>query len=413
MSLAKGIVGQSVASQHARRMVAALAPVVGPAVTVDVDLDSAPSPEEDWTTSGGRSLTGYPTERPLGARGHPASAVRAALAWLRALQRASAPAGADTLPGIELLGERAEHLRLSRNAPWSCGGAMTIVPCAHGHLAVSLARPSDVELLPAALERPVEDDAWTALRAWSSTRPAVEAAARLQLLGIPAAPVGVHDGLPARPWLVATPGGRRSPSRRGGRPRVVDLTSLWAGPLCARLLRCAGADVVKVESVHRPDGARSGSPSFFDLLNGGSEQVSLDLHARAGVAHLRALINDADVVLEASRPRALAHLGLDAGDVVAAGTTWLSITARGRESPWVGFGDDIAAGAGLLAQSDAPLPAGDALADPLAGVHAAVAVTAALTSDRAWLLDLSMHDVARMCADDVEPATPNAERRTP
>jgi crotonobetainyl-CoA:carnitine CoA-transferase CaiB-like acyl-CoA transferase len=193
----------------------------------------------------------------------------------------------------------------------------------------------------------------------------------------------------------------------------VDLTSLWAGPLCARLLRCAGADVVKVESVHRPDGARSGSPSFFDLLNGGSEQVSLDFHAPAGVAHLRALINDADVVLEASRPRALAHLGIEAGDVVRAGTTWLSITARGRESHWVGFGDDIAAGAGLLAQSGAPLPAGDALADPLAGVHAAVAVAAALTSDRAWLLDLSMHDVARMCADDVEPATPNAERRTP
>ena len=43
-------------------------------------------------------------------------------------------------------------------------------------------------------------------------------------------------------------------------PRIVDLSALWAGPLCAHLLQLAGASVVKLESTRRPDGARFGAP---------------------------------------------------------------------------------------------------------------------------------------------------------
>jgi crotonobetainyl-CoA:carnitine CoA-transferase CaiB-like acyl-CoA transferase len=178
---------------------------------------------------------------------------------------------------------------------------------------------------------------------------------------------------------------------------VVDLTSLWAGPLCARLLRHTGAHVIKVESTGRPDGSRAGQPAFFERMNAGSEHVALDFASDDGRRQLRGLLTAADVVLEASRPRALRQLGIDASEAVRAGTVWLSITARGRDSDWVGFGDDVAAGAGLLAQADEPLPAGDALADPLAGLHAAAAVSAALTTGQGWLLDLSMHDTARLC----------------
>ena len=58
---------------------------------------------------------------------------------------------------------------------------------------------------------------------------------------------------------------------------MVELGSLWAAPLCGSLLAAAGADVVKVESIGRPDGARRGPPAFFDLLNGGKRSVALDL----------------------------------------------------------------------------------------------------------------------------------------
>ena len=100
-------------------------------------------------------------------------------------------------------------------------------------------------------------------------------------------------------------------------------------------------------------------------------------------------------MLEASRSRALRQLGLIAEDVVANGTSWLSITARGRSSDAVGFGDDIAARAGLVhLDNDVPCPVGDAIADPLSGVAAALAARAALDVEEARLIDVSMLHVA-------------------
>ena len=114
---------------------------------------------------------------------------------------------------------------------------------------------------------------------------------------------------------------------------------------------------------------------------------------------LHDLVHSADLVLESSRPRALSHLGLVAEDVVAFGTSWLSITACGRASEAVGFGDDVAARAGfVLPDGDDLLPVGDALADPLAGVAAAVAAAEALTSLKARLIDVSMLHVAAALA---------------
>ena len=86
------------------------------------------------------------------------------------------------------------------------------------------------------------------------------------------------------------------------------------------------------------------------------------------------LVAAADVVIEASRPRALARFGLDAVQADASGTTWDSITATGRASTRVGFGDDVAAGAGLVADDADGMPVfcGDAIADPLTGLTAAV-----------------------------------------
>jgi crotonobetainyl-CoA:carnitine CoA-transferase CaiB-like acyl-CoA transferase len=193
------------------------------------------------------------------------------------------------------------------------------------------------------------------------------------------------------------PGGPREPSSPA-EPLVVDLTSLWAGPLCAHLLGLAGARVVKVESRARPDGARAGTPAFFDLLHAGHLSVALDFSSPGDLAALRRLLARADVVLEASRPRALRQLGLDAQEYVAGGTIWASITAYGRtgeDAHRVGYGDDVAAAAGLVAYCDGvPYPVGDAIADPLTGAYAAAAVAAALLSPRGQLLDVSMFDVA-------------------
>ncbi|MGH8940506.1 MAG: CoA transferase, partial [Actinomycetes bacterium] len=185
-------------------------------------------------------------------------------------------------------------------------------------------------------------------------------------------------------------------------PLVVDLTSLWAGPLCAHLLGRLGARVVKVESTTRPDGARLGPPAFFELLHAGHEAVRLDFASQRD--QLRDLVASADLVLEASRPRAPRQLGLDAADIVAGGACGVSITARGRDSDAVGFGDDVAAAAGLVVRDrDDVLPAGDALADPLAGVAAAVAAQEALAGEEAQLIDVSMLHVAAEAAGGEGP----------
>ena len=134
-------------------------------------------------------------------------------------------------------------------------------------MAVSLARPDDVELLPAWLG--TDDPA-----AGVAGRRAADVVAAGVELGIPCSRLGEVDA--SAPAFVARPlaTGPRRASLAGA--LVVDLSSLWAGPLCGHLLTVAGARTVKVESTGRPDGARRGPAPFYDLLHAGQESVALD-----------------------------------------------------------------------------------------------------------------------------------------
>ena len=132
---------------------------------------------------------------------------------------------------------------------------------------------------------------------------------------------------------------------------VVDLSSLWAGPLCGQLLAAAGARVIKVESTTRPDGARHGPKAFFELMHRGKEFLAFDFSTTAGRAALADVLGAADVVIEASRPRALEQLGIIAASSPA--RVWLSITGYGRDLPVrVAFGDDAAVAGGLVAYAE-------------------------------------------------------------
>lgn len=369
-----------------------------------------PDALRDWAVSGAMALTGRAGGPPLAAPGDPAGLLRR---WLGRVADATRERTGRTpdLPGVELLGERAAIAGLHRNAPRSCGGAFRCLPAADGWLGLSLARDADLSLVPALVEHAVEpgtDACWDAVSRWASAVPVAEAAARIELLGLPGGAIPVAAPLPAAP---PAPDVTAPRTHRRDRPLVVDLTSLWAGPLCAHLLGLGGADVVKVESRSRPDGARSGPPGFYDLLHHGHRAVALDLHEPAGIDRLRALVAEADLVLESSRPRAMRQLGLVAEDVVRSGTSWLSITARGRGSDAVGFGDDVAACGGLVAlDGDRPVPCGDALADPLTGVRAAALASELLLADEARLLDVSMLETSRRAAAEPGPVPHTVER---
>jgi crotonobetainyl-CoA:carnitine CoA-transferase CaiB-like acyl-CoA transferase len=199
---------------------------------------------------------------------------------------------------------------------------------------------------------------------------------------------------------------------------VVDFSALWAGPLCASVLRQCGCRIIKVEAHRRPDGSRLGAPAFFDSLNAGFENLSVDLTSVEDIALLRRLVGRADIVIEASRPRALAQLGIVAEDVTASSpTVWVSITGYGRQEPereWVAFGDDAAVAGGLVVRDEeGPCFCADAIADPLAGLTASAAVLYALSRGASTVLDVALSRVAASFAGLTMPVPAGLQPSAP
>jgi len=345
-------------------------------------------PAADWAASGVVALTGWPDGPPLVPPGRAATVAAALAAEFFGLTGVR-------VDGPGLLSERAAFTGHRRRGQVSAGGACRLLPTIDGWAAVSCARLDDPALLGALAGADVADDPWPAVTRWLGEHTGAELAERAALLGVAAAPVRRRTAsLPGRPPV------NRPRSLQG--LLVADFSALWAGPLCAHLLGLAGARVVKVETPWRPDGARRGNAGFYRLLHAGHRSVAFDPRSAAGREYMSALVDAADIVIESSRPRALARFGLDAGAAVAAGTTWVSITAYGRATDRVGFGDDVAAGSGLVARdaSDRPLFVGDAIADPLTGL--AAAVLAARAGISGALLDVAMADVVAATLDAVD-----------
>lgn len=349
-----------------------------------------------WAASGAMALTG-PPDGP--AQLPPVGLVPAVVAMGEEVAALTAALGRPVeLDPLALLGERAAIAGLGRRGRTTCGGAGTLLATADGWLAVSLPRASDTELIPAWLggDGPVAD-----LVADRTTTVLVAAAADLGL-----AVAGLAEAVGGRPpvRVVAGASGRPRGSIEGA--VVVDLSSLWAGPLCGHVLAAAGARVIKVEATTRPDGARFGPAAFFDLLHADQESVALDLTSPAGRGELAALVGRADVVIEASRPRALAQLGVDAAaEVARRPVVWVSITGHGRAAGLrTAFGDDAAVAGGLVAwpvtcaEGSGPWFCADAVADPLTGLVAAIAALEGWRAGGGWLLDVSMAAVAAAAA---------------
>lgn len=333
-----------------------------------------------WARSGAMALTGFADDAPRMCPVPLASAADGALALISAWSCVALP---HDLDGARLLGERAAIAGYGRGGDVSCGFACRLLPTAtEDAIALNLARSDDFDLLPAWLEADDIRD-WESIGAALRRREDVAAlVARGRDLGLALARVEETHPAPARWYREIVRGPAPGvPASRRGRPRVLDLSALWAGPLCTHLLQLGGADVIKLEGHARPDGARYGPAAFFDLLNAGKRCAALDLRDAGGRERLRALIDDADIVIEASRPRALRQLGIDAEALVRtrADLTWIALSGHGREETqanWIAYGDDAAIDAGLgRVMRDATGEAtfvGDAIADPIAGLHAAL-----------------------------------------
>ncbi|MGR4864683.1 CoA transferase [Caulobacter sp. LARHSG274] len=338
---------------------------------------------------------------------------RVADLWVQALARATGGARLAELDGATLLGERAMLGGFRIPGDVSAGGGSHLYAARDGAVALNLARPADRELLPALFEAegldPGDNQAIAARIARSDAGSLV---ARGRLMGLAIAAEDEEDppGPPCTTLAEAVPA--PPPAHR---PKVLDLSALWAGPLAGHLLWLAGAEVTKVESLARPDAMRDGDGALFALLNQGKASVGLDLRTPEGRRALLALIAQSDIVIEAARPRALAQLGIAAGGLVRArpGLVWITITGHGAEGPaadWIGFGDDcgVAAGlsAALRAASGRPGFVGDAIADPLTGIFAAQVAWDAWRQGRGGRFGLSMRGVAAEALTQARTADP-------
>ncbi len=378
----------------------------------DITLPTGPAthPARLWAESGMMALTGQADRPPSMCPVPLASCAEGVLDAFRALAgKQISPA----LNGSQLLAERAALTGHTRQGAISPGGHCRLLATGDGRVGLNLSRDSDWDLLPALFESgPVPD--WQTVADLAAERDTGTLVTRGRLLGLALVeaaqlPAAAQDWLTRtdnRAWHSARP-------KTDSAPRVVDLSSLWAGPLCSSLWQAAGAEVLKVESSQRPDGARFGPAAFFHLLNDGKQTLSLDLHQSAGREELRQFILQADIVLEASRPRALRQMGIVAEDLLAAkpGLTWVSITGYGRHEPmanWIAYGDDAGIAAGLSAilhrATDQWLVCGDAVADPLTGLHAALAGWGAWLSGGGQLLDLPLAGVVGHCISATAPA---------
>jgi CoA-transferase family III len=359
--------------------------------------------------SGLMALTGHADAAPVAP---PAGMVAGLEALTTAIRHWSVKTGTQVqVDWDSMLTGRASILGLGRQGRHSANGSCRLLKAGNGWVAINLARPDDVAAVDAVVGEHVTGEPLEALEHAAARMTAAQFVSRVRLLGLPGTALSS-----------ATPGGwmaRRlwpTSTRRLEALRVVDLSSMWAGPLVSLILTSAGASVTKIESATRPDAARE-VPDFYRLLHPpGQHEVVLDFSRDRSRRQLRRLVAEADVVIESSRPRALEQLGVGPLHVEPRpGKVWISITGYGRESPgrdWVAFGDDAAVAGGLvgLDAGGDPVFCGDAVADPVTGMTAAAAAFQALAEGGGVLLDVSM---ARCAASlvAVSSVTSTLERR--
>jgi len=180
--------------------------------------------------------------------------------------------------------------------------------------------------------------------------------------------------------------------------RIIDLTAFWAGPSATHTLAAFGADVIKIESIQRPDGIRySGGMRIdvddwweygwvFHAMNTNKRSVTLDLESSDGIRLFKQLVSQADAVIENFSPRVMDQFGLGADTLLAIKPDLVVVRmpAFGLTGPWrdrVGFAptmEQIAGLAWVTGLPDGPPVPPRGACDPLAGAHAAYALLTAL-----------------------------------
>ncbi len=202
--------------------------------------------------------------------------------------------------------------------------------------------------------------------------------------------------------------------------RVLDLTQVYAGPTCTRILCDLGAEVIKIEGLKRIDVIRGAiiadnnaegdfwnHGGYFLYRNAGKKSLTLDFTDPQAVELFKRLVPHADVVVESFTPRVMAQHGLDYPSLrpLKPDLIMISLSGYGQTGPWrdysaYGTGLEPASGISSLTgyRDGDPLRTGISFTDPYTGIAGAGAVLAALhyrrRSGKGQHIDLSEHEAA-------------------
>lgn len=214
--------------------------------------------------------------------------------------------------------------------------------------------------------------------------------------------------------------------------KVLDMSRVLAGPFAGRMLCDLGADVVKLEppegDITRIWGRKvAGIAGYFNQQNAGKRDISVDLSNPRGTELVKALVAEADVLIENFRPDVMGRLGLDYETLAEINPRLIMVSISGfgannPDSRRAAYAPIVHAEIGLVerqAEISGAFPADIAtsVADTNASLHGLVGLLAALyareTTGKGDHLDLAMVDASMVTMDAMNYALEELRRPMP
>ncbi len=204
--------------------------------------------------------------------------------------------------------------------------------------------------------------------------------------------------------------------------KVIEMGQLIAGPFAAKTLGDFGADVIKIEAPIVGDALRKwrllkdGTSVWWQVQSRNKRSLSLDLKLVEAQEIVRALIKEADVLIENFRPGTLESWGLDPQDLLQINPKLivLRISGYGQTGPYrdkPGFGVVAEAMGGLrhltAEPGRTPVRVGISIGDTLASLHGVIGILLALqerhTSGKGQIIDIALYEAVFNCMESLLP----------